>query len=39
MKLKKLKGLVLQFVTFSELEDLETKDRIKKLLYTRKTCI
>src|SRR3989344_3520684 len=32
MKLKKLKGLVLQFVTFSELEDLETKDRIKKLL-------
>lgn len=32
MKVKKLKGLVLQFVTFSELEDLDTKERIKKLL-------
>jgi len=32
LRVKKLKGLVLQFVTFSELEHLETKGRIKKLL-------
>jgi len=31
-KLKKLNGLTLRFVPYSEVEMLETKDRIKKLL-------